>query len=174
MGDLERDLEREQKSLLNTFPFNQEQESNHHHHGEHAKLQHNSLFPFKAAEAEEDVEDTTDTISINDFQDVELEVGSLDLNTVGAEEGQEEEGEEVGGGGAVAGAAGGGVASSRNMHQLRFARWLRMNRKHRSEIQLSDLGVIGPVRMLNMISALHASVLARLLRDELALEEVAD
>ena len=99
MGDLERDLEREQKSLLNTFPFNQEQESNHHHHGEHAKLQHNSLFPFKAAEAEEDVEDTTDTISINDFQDVELEVGSLDLNTVGAEEGQEEEGEEVGGGG---------------------------------------------------------------------------
>ena len=98
------DLEREQKSLLNTFPFNQEQESHHHHHhGEHAKLQHNSLFPFKAAEAEEDVEDTTDTISINDFQDVQLEVGSLDLNTVGAEEGQEEEdegvGQEVGGGG---------------------------------------------------------------------------
>ena len=98
------DLEREQKSLINTFPFNQEQESSHHHHGEHAKLQHNSLFPFKAAEAEEDVEDTTDTISINDFQDVQLEVGSLDLNTVGAEEGQEEEEEEglevaAGGGG---------------------------------------------------------------------------
>lgn len=78
--------------------------------------------------------------------------------------------EEVGGGGAVAGAAGGGVASSRNMHQLRFARWLRMNRKHRSEIQLSDLGVIGPVRMLNMISALHASVLARLRDGEKKLE----
>ena len=95
------DLERQQKSLINTFPFNQEQESDHHHHAEHAKLQHNSLFPFKAAETEEEeeVEDTTDSISINDFQGVQLEVGSLDLNTVGSEEGQEEEEEEVGEGG---------------------------------------------------------------------------
>ena len=98
------DLEREQKSLINTFPFNQEQESSHHHHHtEHAKLQHNSLFPFKAAETEEEVEveDTTDSISINDFQEVQLEVGSLDQNTVGVEEGleeQEEEAEAAGGG----------------------------------------------------------------------------
>ena len=90
------DQEREQKSLINTFPFNQEPESHHHHHGDHAKLQHNSLFPFKAAETEEDVEDTTDSITINDFQEGQLEVGSLDLNTVEAEEG-----EEVGGGGDV-------------------------------------------------------------------------
>ena len=93
---------REQKSLINTFPFNQEQESSHHHHHtEHAKLQHNSLFPFKAAETEEDMEDTTDSISINDFQEVQLEVGSLDQNTVGVEEGleeQEEEAEAAGGG----------------------------------------------------------------------------
>ena len=45
------------------------------------------------------MEDTTDSISINDFQGVQLEVGSLDLNTVGSEEGQEEEEEEVGEGG---------------------------------------------------------------------------
>ena len=94
------DQEREQKSLINTFPFNQEAESHHHHHADHAKLQHNALFPFKAAETDEDVEDTTDSITINDFQEGQLEVGSLDLNTVGAEDGQEEEeGEEVGGGG---------------------------------------------------------------------------
>ena len=100
-GEVRGDLEREQKSLINTFPFNQDQgqDSDHHHHGDHAKLQHNSLFPFKAAEAEEEVEETTDSIDINDFQEVELEVGSLDLNTVGADEGQEDEGEELGGGG---------------------------------------------------------------------------
>ena len=101
MREVRGDLEREQKSLINTFPFNQDQgqDSDHHHHGDHAKLQHNSLFPFKAAEAEEEVEETTDSIDINDFQEVELEVGSLDLNTVGADEGQEDEGEELGGGG---------------------------------------------------------------------------
>ena len=93
------DLERGQKSLLNTFPFNQEEESSHHHHGEHAKLQHNSLFPFKAAAAEEDAEDTTDSVTINDFQEVQLELGSLDLNTVGAEEVQGEGEEEEAGGG---------------------------------------------------------------------------
>ena len=93
------DLERGQKSLLNTFPFNQDEESSHHHHGEHAKLQHNSLFPFKAAAAEEDAEDTTDSITINDFQEVQLELGSLDLNTVGAEEAQGEGEEEEAGGG---------------------------------------------------------------------------
>ena len=89
---------REEKSLLNTFPFNQEQEAHHHggdhavlhqetnHHADHAKLQHNSLFPFKAAEDVDEVEDTTDSVdnvvTIDAFQEAEMEVGSLDSNSV--------------------------------------------------------------------------------------------
>ena len=94
-----RSLPREEKSLINTFPFNQEQEShhhagdhamfhqeNHHHHAEHAKLQHNSIFPFKAAEDMDEVEDTTDSaasiVTIDAFQEEDMEVGSVDSNSV--------------------------------------------------------------------------------------------
>ena len=93
-----RTQSRDEKSLLNTFPFNQEHE-HHHHAGDHAKVQHNSLFPFKAAEEIDDIEDTTDTVTdtevnavtIDDFQEEELEVGSLDLNSVGAASQQDED-----------------------------------------------------------------------------------
>ena len=93
-----RSQPREEKSLINTFPFNQEPESHHHagdhamlhqenhHHAEHAKLQHNSLFPFKAAEEMDEVEDTTDSaagiVTIDAFQEEDMEVGSVDSNSV--------------------------------------------------------------------------------------------
>ena len=111
------DVIRREKSLLNTFPFNidqhhgQQHHHNQHHHGQdhqqqqhhqssqlspriNPKTQHNSLFPFKSAEDNENGSVTVEDFIIEDDTtetNTAFEEGSVDFNTIGAASSQDED-----------------------------------------------------------------------------------
>ena len=109
------DIPRQEKSLLNTFPFNIDQhhgQQHHHshHHQEHQhqqhpqssqlssrtnpKTQHNSLFPFKSAEDTDNGSVTVEDFIVEDDTtetNTALEEGSVDFNTIGAASAHDED-----------------------------------------------------------------------------------